>query len=57
MQSALKDVKGVKEAKVSYETKEAVVSYDPDLAKPEDLVKAVANAKGMAPFHAKVKKK
>ncbi len=56
MQSALKDVKGVKEAEVSYDKKEAVIKYDPDVATPEDLIKAVKDAKGMAPFRAKVKK-
>ncbi len=56
MQSALKSVKGVKEATVSFENHEAVVKYDPDQAKIEDLIKAVKDAKGMAMFSAKVKK-
>ncbi len=57
MQSALESVKGVKEAKVSLENREAVVTYDPDLVKVEDLIKAVKNAKGMNTYDAAVKKK
>ena len=57
MQSALQSVKGVKEAKVSLETNEAVVTYDPDVAKVEDLIKAVKGASGMHPYDAKIKKK
>ena len=56
MQSALEKVKGVKEVHVSLEDKEAVVKYDPDVAKVEDLIKAVKNARGMHPYDAKVKK-
>ena len=55
MQSALQEVKGVKEAQVSSETKEAVVKYDPDVVTVEDLIKAVKNARGMHPYDAKVK--
>ena len=57
MRSALESVKGVKEAKVSLEDGEAVVTYDPDLVKVEDLIKAVKNAKGMGTYDATVKKK
>jgi copper chaperone CopZ len=57
VQSALESVKGVKEAKVSLEDSEAVVTYDPDLVKVEDLIKAVKNAKGMGTYDATVKKK
>ena len=57
MQSALESVKGVKEAKVSLETQEAVVRYDPELVKVEDLIKAVKNARGMSSYDAKVKEK
>ena len=57
VQSALQAVKGVKEAKVSMETNEAVVTYDPTVTKVEDLIKAVDNAKGMAKYTATVKKK
>jgi copper chaperone CopZ len=56
VQSALEEVKGVKEAHVSLEAKEAVVKYDPEMVKVEDLVKAVKNARGMNSFSAKVKK-
>jgi len=57
VQSALENVKGVKEARVSLEAAEAVVVYDPGVAKVEELVKAVKNARGMSPYDAKVKKK
>ena len=56
MQSALEAVKGVKEVSVSLEKKEAVVKYDQDLVKVEDLITAVKNARGMNPYNAKVKK-
>ena len=42
---------------VSMETKEAVVKYDPDVAKLDDLIQAVKNARGMNPYNAKIKKK
>ena len=58
MQSALQHVKGVREAAVSRENEEAVVKYDPDVAKVEDLIKAVKEASGPhGPYDAKVKKK
>ena len=57
MQSALESVKGVKEAKVSLSNREAVVKYDADAAKVEDLIKAVKEARGMASYDAQVKKK
>jgi len=53
----LESVKGVKEAEVSLENREAVVTYDPDLVKVEDLIKVVKNAKGMSTYDAAVKKK
>jgi copper chaperone CopZ len=56
VQSALEAVKGVKEVSVSLENKEAVVKYDQDVVKVEDLIKAVKNARGMSPYDAKVKK-
>ena len=57
MQSALQAVKGVKQAVVSREKEEAVVKYDPDLAKVDDLIKAVKEASGPhGPYGAKVKK-
>lgn len=55
VQSALAKVKGVKEAKVSFEQHEAVVTYDPDLVKPEDLIQAVRQAKGMHEYDARLK--
>ena len=57
MQSALEAVKGVKEAKVSLENHEAVVKYDSELVKVEDLIKAVREARGMSSYDAKVKQK
>ena len=57
MRSALEAVKGVKEANVSLEAHEAVVKYDPEQAKVEDLIKAVKNARGMHAYDAKVKSK
>jgi len=58
VQSALEHVKGVKQAGVSRENEEAVVKYDPDVAKIDDLIKAVKEASGPhGPYHAKVKKK
>ena len=57
MQSALQSVKGVKEATVSLEKNEAVVTYDPDVVKVEDLIKAVKSARGMNSYDAKIKKK
>jgi copper chaperone CopZ len=56
VRSALEEVKGVKEVTVSLENKEAIVKYDPDVAKVEDLIKAVKKARGMNPYDAKVKK-
>jgi copper chaperone CopZ len=58
VQSALQHVKGVREAAVSREHEEAVVKYDPDVTKVEDLIKAVKEASGPhGPYDAKVKKK
>jgi copper chaperone CopZ len=55
VQSALEAVKGVKEVNVSLEKREAVVKYDPDVVKVEDLIKAVKEARGMHSYDAKVK--
>ncbi len=57
MRSALESVKGVKSVKMSLKDEEAVVTYDPDVVKEEDLIKAVKNSEGMHPYEAKVKKK
>jgi copper chaperone CopZ len=58
VQSALQHVKGVQQAVVSREDEEAVVKYDPDVAKVDDLIKAVKEANGPhGPYDAKVKKK
>ena len=56
IQASLKEVKGVKDVKVSYDDKEAVVQYDPAACKVETLIKTVRETKGMAEFNAKVKK-
>jgi hypothetical protein len=43
---------------VSRDQDEAVVKYDPDVAKVEELIKAVKEASGPhGPYDAKVKKK
>lgn len=55
MQSALTAVKGVKEAKVSLDKGEAVVTYDPAAVKVDDLITAVKHAKGMGTYDAKLK--
>jgi copper chaperone CopZ len=47
----------ISEAKVSLEKNEAVVTYDPDVVKVEDLIKAVKSARGMNSYDAKIKKK
>jgi copper chaperone CopZ len=58
VQSALEKVKGVKDADVSLANQEAMVKYDSDTAKVEDLIKAVKAANGPhGPYDAKVKKK
>ena len=59
VQSALEHVKGVKEVKmrISRHTHEAVVKYDPEQTKVEDLIKAVKNSRGMHAYDAKVKQK
>jgi copper chaperone CopZ len=57
VRSALEAVKGVKEAKVSLENHEAVVKFDPEQVKVEDLIKAVKEARGMNAYEGKVKKK
>ena len=58
MQSALEKVKGVKEATVSRRDEEAVVKYDDEVAKVDDIVKAVKETSGPhGPYDAKVKKK
>lgn len=48
MRSALLAVKGVTRARVTLEGNEAVVTYDAARATVEALIKAVANAEGVA---------
>ncbi len=42
--AALKNTNGVKTAEVSLEKNMATVEYDPAIAKPEDLVRAIEEA-------------
>ncbi len=44
VKNVLKKVEGVKSARVSLETKEAVVSFDDSLADETSLIEATANA-------------
>ena len=61
MRSALLSVKGVTRARVTLENYEAVVTYDPSVARIDDMIKAVAQAEGPADgkgqYKASVKKK
>lgn len=59
MRSALLGVRGVKRARVTLETNEALVTYDPAKVKIADLLQAVAQAQGVdgQVYTAKVKKK
>jgi len=59
VRSALLDVKGVKRARVTLETNEALVTYDPAKVKIADLLQAVAQAQGpdVQVYTARVKKK
>lgn len=41
MSQALKDVKGVTEAEVSFDDKRADIKYDPETVTPQKLVEAV----------------
>ena len=46
MRSALLSVKGVTRARVTLEGYEATVTYDPDQARIDDMIKAVSEAVG-----------
>lgn len=46
MRSALLSVKGVTRAQVRLEEHEAIVTYDPEVAKIEQMIKAVEAAEG-----------
>ena len=48
-------VPGVTRAKVTLKPAEALVTYDPSVAKTEDLIAAVGNAEGVNPYTATVK--
>ena len=43
--------------KISRQTHEAIVKYDSEQTKVEDLIKAVKDARGMHSYDAKVKQK
>lgn len=55
MRSALLAVKGVKRVTVTFEAHEAVVTYDSHDASVEDLITAVRQAEGLAPYTATLK--
>jgi len=57
VQSALQSVKGVKDVSVSLAKHEAMVTYDPSVAKVDDLISAVDHAHGMQHFTATLKNK
>ena len=60
MRSALLSVKGVRRAQVQLERYEALVTYDPDIAKIDDMIKAIGEAEhpigGRGVYTATVKK-
>ena len=60
MRSALLSVKGVTRAQVRLEQYEALVTYDPDVAKIDEMLKAVGEAQhpiqGPGVYKATVKK-
>ena len=55
MRSALLSVNGVTRARVMLEEREALVTYDPALARIDDLIEAVLKAEGLSPYRAEVK--
>ena len=55
MRSALLGVKGVTRARVTLESLETVVTYDPREATVQDLIAAVDAAQGPRPYKARVK--
>ena len=55
MRSALLSVNGVTRARVMLEEREALVTYDPTLARIQDLIEAVQKAEGVSPYNAQVK--
>jgi copper chaperone CopZ len=60
VRSALLSVKGVTRARVTLENYEALVTFDPTVARIDDMIKAVAAAEhpigGKGAYTAKVKK-
>ena len=58
MRSALLSVKGVTRAQVRLAENEAIVTYDPEQAKIDDMIKAVSEAVGPIgqQYSARVKK-
>jgi copper chaperone CopZ len=55
VRSALLAVKGVTRAKVTLESLEVLVTYDPREATVQDLIAAVDAAQGPRPYKARVK--
>ena len=55
MRSALLSVNGVTRARVMLEEREAFVTYDPALARIDDLIEAVRKAEGVSSYRAEVK--
>ena len=55
MRSALLSVNGVTRARVMLEEREALVTYDPALARIDDLIEAVRKAEGVSTYRAEVK--
>jgi copper chaperone CopZ len=55
VRSALLAVDGVRRARVSLETRDALVTYDPAVARVDALIDAVRKAEGFSPYDAAVK--
>ena len=55
MRSALLSVNGVTRARVMLEEREAFVTYDPALARIDDIIEAVRKAEGVSTYRAEVK--
>ena len=55
MRSALLGVNGVTRARVMLEEREAFVTYDPALARIDDIIEAVRKAEGVSTYRAEVK--
>ena len=56
VEDALKAVNGVREADISLNDSEAVVTFDSSKCNTDDLIEALKNAQGMSLYEARVKK-